>query len=105
MRILLDETLPRKLKREFTGHVALTAPDMGWAGKQNGDLLRLAEKEFDVFMTVDRNLQYQQNLRTFRIAVILLVAPNNRFDSLRLLVPKILEALPTIQAGEVIQIA
>ena len=74
MRVLLDECLPRKLKRELIGHDVRTTPEMGWASKRNGDLLHRAEGEFDVFLTVDRKLQHQQNLPAFNIAVIVLVA-------------------------------
>ena len=77
MRVLLDECLPRRLKRELPGHDVRTAPEMGWASKRNGELLRLAEREFDVFLTVDRNLQQEQNLAS------VLVARSNRLDDLR----------------------
>ena len=60
MRILLDECLPKRLKRDLTGHTARTVPEMGWAGKENGELLALATGQFDVFLTVDRNLSFQQ---------------------------------------------
>jgi len=77
VRVLLDECLPRRLKRELPGHDVRTAPEMGWASKRNGELLRLAEREFDVFLTVDRNLQQEQNLAS------VLVARSNRLDDLR----------------------
>jgi hypothetical protein len=73
---------------------------MGWASKRNGDLLRVAEQEFDVFLTVDQKLQDQQNLSAFNIAVIVLVAPNNTLAELRPLMPKVLESLPTANAGK-----
>ena len=72
MRVLLDECVPRRLKRDLPGHDTRTAPEMGWASKRNGDLLRVAEQEFDVFLTVDQKLQDQQNLSAFKIAVIML---------------------------------
>ena len=62
MRVLLDECLPRRLKRELVGHDARTVPEMGWASRRNGELLALAAAEFDVFLTVDRNLSYQQDV-------------------------------------------
>ena len=62
MRILLDECLPKRLKRDLVGHQARTVPEMGWASKKNGELLALAEAEFDVFVTVDRNLSFQQDV-------------------------------------------
>ena len=95
MRVLLDECLPRPLKRELVGYDVKTAPEMGWASKTNGELLALAAVDFDVFVTSDRNLSYQQNLSTFNIAVIVLVAASNRFGDLRPLVPRLLEVLPT----------
>jgi predicted nuclease of predicted toxin-antitoxin system len=95
VRVLLDECLPRRLKRELAGHEARTVPEMGWAGKKNGELLALAAADFDVFLTSDRNLSYQQNLDAFDIAVIVLLAVSNGIDDLRPLVPLVLERLPT----------
>lgn len=73
---------------------------MGWAGLKNGDLLRLAEKHFDVFITVDRNLSFHQDLPKFGIAVLMHV-PTNRFADLKPLVPDILAALPTVKGGHI----
>ena len=101
MRILLDECLPRRLKRELLGHDARTAPEMGWASKTIGELLALAAAEFDVFLTSDRNISYQQNVSAFEIAVIVLVAGSNSIDDLRPLVPRILEALAIVNPGTV----
>ena len=91
MRVLLDECLPRRLKRELVGHEARTAPEMGWASKRNGELLALAAAHFDVFLTADRNLSYQQDVSTFDVAVMVLVARSNSIGDLRPLVPRILE--------------
>jgi len=77
VRVLLDECVPRRLKHELVGHEVRTAPEMGWASKRNGELLRLAEREFDAFLTVDRKLQHQQNLSTFPIAIIVMLARTN----------------------------
>jgi predicted nuclease of predicted toxin-antitoxin system len=101
VRVLLDECLPRRLKRELSEHEARTAPEMGWASKKNGELLTLAAVDFDVFLTTDRNLSYQQNLSAFDIAVVVLVAPSNRIDDLRPLVARVLEVLPTAKRGAV----
>ena len=101
MRVLLDECLPRRLKRELVGHHVRTGPEMGWASKSNGELLALAAVDFDVFLTSDRNLSHQQNLSAFDIAVIVLVAGSNRIDDLQPLVPQVLETLATAQAGTV----
>ena len=105
MRVLLDECLPRRLKRDLVGHVVRTVPEMGWASKQNSELLRLAEPEFDAFLTVDRKLQHQQKLSAFKIAVIVLVARSNSLLDLRPLIPKVLEALPKAKSGEATVVA
>ena len=97
MRLLIDECIDRRLARELTGHDVKTVPQMGWAAFQNGRLLALAEKEFQVFVTVDRNLSYQQILSRFDIAVLVLRAKTNRISDLKPLVPKILRALPTLK--------
>ena len=97
MRVLLDECLPRRLKRELLGHDAKTAPEMGWASKRNGELLALAAAEFDVFLTADRNLSYQQDVSSFDIAIVVLVAPSNSIADLRPLAPRILAILATAE--------
>jgi predicted nuclease of predicted toxin-antitoxin system len=79
VRILLDECLPKRLKRDLVGHEAQTVPEMGWASKTNGELLALAESGFDVFLTVDRNLSFQQEITRFNVAVVVLVAKGNRY--------------------------
>lgn len=66
MRLLLDESLPRGLKRHLSAHDVATVPEQGWAGKSNGELLRLAEEEFDAFLTADQNVEFQQNLRAYK---------------------------------------
>lgn len=102
MKLLLDECIDRKLAREFVGYEIKTVPQMGWAGIKNGQLLALAEAEFDVFITVDRNLSFQQNLPQFNIAVIVLQASSNRLADLKPLVPKVLAILATAIKGEAI---
>ena len=104
MRVLLDECLPRRLKRDLAGHETRTAPEMGWASKRNGELLALAVEQFDVFLTADRNLSYQQDLSSFDIAVVVLVARSNRLDDLRPLVPRVLEILPAAKRRAVTRI-
>ncbi|HLM58557.1 MAG TPA: DUF5615 family PIN-like protein [Pyrinomonadaceae bacterium] len=104
MRVLLDECVPRKLKRELAGHEVLTVTERGWSGVKNGKLLSLAESEFDVFLTVDQNLKFQQNLQVFGIGVLLMVARNNRLKTLLPLMPEVKEALENIQAGDFIRV-
>ncbi len=104
MRILLDECLPRRLKRGLSGHEVQTVPEAGWASKQNGELLALAEGQFDVFVTVDRNLSFQQDLGRFKIAVVVLVAKGNKESDLRPLVPKLLVALASAVSGQITRV-
>jgi predicted nuclease of predicted toxin-antitoxin system len=86
VRVLLDECLPRRLKRDLVGHEARTVPEMGWATKRNSELLRLAEREFDVFLTVDRKLQHQQNLPILHIGIVVMLARTNTLLDLRPLI-------------------
>lgn len=99
MKLLLDECIDRRLARDLAEHDVKTVPQMGWAGIKNGALLTLAEKEFDVFITVDRNLSFQQNLPKFNIAVLVLHATSNRLADLRSLALEILSTLPTLTKG------
>jgi len=100
VKLLLDECIDRRLTKDLEGHEVKTVPQMGWAGIKNGELLTLAEKEFDVFITVDRNLSFQQNLPKFNIAVLVLHATSNRLADLKPLVPKILSTLPSLTKGD-----
>jgi predicted nuclease of predicted toxin-antitoxin system len=96
MRILLDESLPQRLSGAFPGHAVQTVAEKGWSGLKNGDLLRLAAPEFDVFVTADQNLQFQQNLGALPLAVIVLVAPNTKLETLRPLIPEAIARLATL---------
>ena len=100
MRILLDECIDRRLARDLVGHEVKTVPQMGWAGIKNGELLALAATEFEVFVTVDRNLSFEQNLPRFEIAVLVLKAPSNRLKDLQPLVPQILARVTTAVSGQ-----
>jgi predicted nuclease of predicted toxin-antitoxin system len=99
MRLLLDESLPRRLKARLAPHEVRTVPEMGWAGKSNGELLRLAQQDFAVLLTADRKLPDQQNLPAFRIAVLVFAAVSNRLRDIEPLVPKALEILSELQPG------
>ena len=101
MRLLLDECIDRRLAQEIKGHEVVTVPQAGWAGIENGELLRLAQAQFDVFITVDRNLSFQQHLSQFSVAVIVLQAPTNRLKDLRPLVPKPERILANSPKGQV----
>ena len=93
MRILLDEDLPRRLASLLVGHEASTVQRSGWSGIKNGKLLALAAAKFDVFLTMDGNLEYQQNLASLPIAVLVLEAASNRLEHLAPLVPSVLKDL------------
>lgn len=100
MKLLFDECIDRKFTREFVGYEVKTFPQMGWAGIKNGQLLTLAEAEFDAFITVDRNLSFQQNLPQFDIAVIVLQASSNRLTDLKPLALEVLAILATAVKGQ-----
>ena len=104
LRVLLDECLPKKLKREFANCVVSTVSEMGWAGTKNGELMKVAEGHFDVFVIADQNLQYQQNLSYSYIGVIVLVATNNRLETLAPLMPRINAIIQSIAAGQIVEI-
>jgi len=104
VRILLDECIDRRLARDLTGHEVSTVALMRWRGKENGELLGLAAAQFDVFLTTDRNLSFQQNVERFDLAVIVLNAPSNRLSDLRRLVPELLQALAFVQPGQTRQV-
>ena len=101
MKVLLDECLPKKLKREVEAEFVQTVPEAGWASKKNGELLRLAEVDFDVLLTNDQNMEHQQNLQKFNLAFVVLVAPTNDIADLKPLMFAANEALKTIKAGEI----
>jgi len=100
VNILLDECVPARFARSFVGHTVTTVPKHGWSGITNGELLKLAEKEFDVFVTVDRKLAAQQDLKKFRIPVILIRARTNRLEHIRPLATELLQKAPHAAAGE-----
>jgi hypothetical protein len=104
MLLLLDECLPKLLKREFVGHVSVTVPEAGLAGLKNGALLASATQSFDVFITVDTNLRFQQNLSGLALRIVVLRAISNDMSDLKPLVPKVLAVIPTLPPGAVIEI-
>ena len=105
MRILLDECVPRPLRRELAGHNVRTIREMGWAGKKNGELLALmAGAGFEILLTVDQNMRHQQNLAVLGIAIVVMVARSNRLADLVPLVPKVELALAGIQSGDAVEV-
>ena len=103
MRLLLDENLNWRLKRDLSGHVVESVPLLGWSGIQNGALLRkAAENGFDALITMDSHMRYQQNLPNHEIAIIVLRAPSNRLADTRPLASKILAVLPALRKGSLV---
>lgn len=105
MRVLLDECVNPRVRGAFSGHPVNTVLEMGWSGITNGRLMALAQDSVDVFVTLDRNLEYQQNLRMLNFGIIVVRVPDNKIASYRPLFPELLRAAEVIQPGEVIRIA
>ena len=101
MKAFIDECVDWRLARDIIGHEVKTARQMGWSTIKNGELLALAVNEFDVFITVDRTLSFQQNLPAFAIAVIVLRASSNRLADLKPLVPELLACVSSAKKGAV----
>lgn len=97
MRLLLDESVPSRLRRSLPDHAVRTVVEMGWSGVKNGKLLELAADEFDALITVDKNLPYQQNLAALPVAIVVLDAASNELPALLPLVPQLLRALSSLK--------
>jgi hypothetical protein len=104
VRILLDECLPARLGRDLAGHDVRSVAEMGWAGEQNGALLGRAEREFDVFLTVDRNRSFQQDVGRYTLAVIVMVARSNRHHDLVPLIDEVLAVCRYTVPGQVVKV-
>jgi hypothetical protein len=105
VRVLLDEQLPRQLAPYLVGHDVRTVQQQGWAGVKNGELLKQAASVgFDVFITADQSLQFQQNLKNSRLFVIVLVAISNALEDLLPLVPAALEGIAAPKPGGVCRV-
>ena len=104
MKLLLDECIDRRFASELSGHAVQTVQQCGWGGLPNGRLRELAQEEFDVFLTVDRNLSSQQEVPVLDVAVMVLYAITNRLADLQPLAPAVLEALPSARPCQVINI-
>jgi hypothetical protein len=105
MKVFLDECVDWRLSRDIVGHEVKTARQMGWTAIKNGELLTLASEDFNVFITVDRNLAFQQNLTDLAIAVIVLEARTNRLADLKALIPKLLLSIQSARPGKIERIS
>ena len=104
MRLLLDESVPRRLRQFLPNYRVRTVVEMGWSGIKNGELLHLAASDFDAFITVDKNLQYQQNLSTLPVAVVVLHAQSNELHALTPLVSDLEATLASLQPRRLVQV-
>jgi hypothetical protein len=99
--VLIDESLPKPIRRELPGHQAFTVQQRGWSETKNGALLRVAETAgFGAFLTADQSLQYQQNLSRSKLRIIVFDAPSNRLEHIRPLLPEAVKALEEMASGE-----
>ena len=100
MRVLLDENLPIDLAAELVGHDVATVTGLGWQGIKTSELLGRAQGDFEVLITMDRSLEFQQDIAGFELSILLVLARSNRMAHLRPLVPAILGALEDLRPGE-----
>ena len=94
--------MPRKLRRDLPKFFIRTAQEEGWAAFKNGDLLKRASAKFDVFVTIDQRMRYQQNMSQFEIGIVVIEVPDTRFIQLRALVPQLDEAIEAVTVREVL---
>jgi hypothetical protein len=104
VRLLLDESLPRPLAALLIGHDVRTVAQMGWQSLANGALLRQAAVRFDAVVTADQNIEFQQNLNTLPISVVVLVAASNRLESLEPLISSVLRALKNLEPRTLVRV-
>lgn len=103
--MLLDESVPRQLGAALVGHSVATVPKQGWAGLRNGELLSRAAPLFDAFITGDQNLEFQQRYADLEIGLLVLVAPDNRVETILAMAPALLLALEELRPGQLIRVA
>lgn len=105
MRLLIDECLPRKIKFLFSGHDCTTVREAGFGSKENGELLALAEGTFDVLVTIDKNIRYQQNMIGRAISILIIRTKTNDLSDIEPQIPAALAALVRIQPGQIVEVA
>ena len=101
-RVLFDENMPRKLRRDLPEFFIRMAQEEGWSAFKNGDLLRRATTAFDVLVTIDQRMRYQQNVTRLQIGVVVIEVPDTRLVHLRPLVPQLTKAIESVRPGEVV---
>ena len=105
MRLLLDECVPRRLGRELAGHEVRTVQEQGWRGLRNGELLSRASSDFDVFVTVEQGIPFQQNLIGLDLAIVAMAARSNDIGDLLPLMPRVLEAISAAEPGSFVRVS
>jgi hypothetical protein len=103
-RVLFDENMPRKLRRDLPEFHIRTAQEQGWSAYKNGQLIKQLSEVFDVLVTIDQNIRHQQNLSQFNVGVVAIEIPDTRLVFLRQLIPEIREAISVVKPGELINI-
>ena len=104
-RVLLDEDVPRQLRRDLPEFEIQTVQEAGWSSVQNGELLHRASAQFDVFVTADRNLRYQQNISSFDLGVVVIEAVDTRLPHVQTLLSPLRDAIASVSPGEVIVVS
>ncbi len=105
MKILLDENLPQRLKFQLKEYETFTVREMRWDAFKNGVLLKMMiQEKFDIFITADQNLEYQQNLKSLSVAIIVLIIPTLRYEDIELLLPKLVELIPKAEKSKIFHI-
>jgi hypothetical protein len=102
--VLLDENLPRKLRRELAEFAVRTVQEEGWTSYANGELLARAQERFDVLLTADRRLQFQQNVGRFTIGVVVILTSSLRYRTIRVAIDSIRSAISAVEPGQVVQV-
>jgi hypothetical protein len=105
VRVLLDESVPRQLTKFLGNHEVSTVPKAGWAGMKNGELMTRAASEFDAFITGDQGIEFQQSYRDLDLGVVVLVAPDNRVETITGMAGAILVALESLRPGQLVRVA
>ena len=105
MRVLLDESVPRQLADCLGDHEATTVPRAGWAGFRNGELMLKTAAEFDVSITADKGIEFQQNYADLDLGILVLVAPNNRVETILGMADAILRSIGELRPGQLIRVS
>ena len=104
MRVLLDESVPRQLADHLGDHDVTTVPKIGWAGFRNGELMAKAAAQFDAFITADKGIEFQQKYSALNLGIVVLVAPNNRVETIVGMAAAVLKSLANLQPGELVRV-